>query len=73
MYERHYEHCIDFIRQALMCNFDPGILPFYWVSQRQQPTPDGNTLHKCELGEPTELAEEKGCTTAQGLRVAPAC
>jgi hypothetical protein len=47
MYERHYEHCIDFIRQAIMCNFDPGILPFYWVNQHQQPTPDGNTLHKC--------------------------
>ena len=30
-----------------MCNFDPGILPFYWVNQHQQPTPDGNTLHKC--------------------------
>lgn len=47
MYERHYEHCIDYIRQTLMCNFDPGIIPYYWVRQHDQPTPDGNTRHKC--------------------------
>ncbi|KID73865.1 hypothetical protein MAJ_11513, partial [Metarhizium majus ARSEF 297] len=47
MYERHYEHCIDYIRQTLMCNFDPGIIPYYWVRQHNQPTPDGNTRHKC--------------------------
>ncbi|TWU70644.1 hypothetical protein ED733_000747 [Metarhizium rileyi] len=47
MYERHYEHCIDYIRQTLMCNFDPGIIPYYWVRKHSQPTPDGNTRHKC--------------------------
>ncbi|KAI0838470.1 hypothetical protein F5Y06DRAFT_303786 [Hypoxylon sp. FL0890] len=47
MYERHYEHCIDYLRQAIMCNFDPGIIPYYWVRQHNQPTPDGNTRHKC--------------------------
>ncbi|KAK7729246.1 hypothetical protein SLS53_009311 [Cytospora paraplurivora] len=47
MYERHYEHCIDYIRQEIMCNFDPGIIPFYWVNQHDQPTPDGNTFHRC--------------------------
>ncbi|OAQ69822.1 hypothetical protein VFPPC_02398 [Pochonia chlamydosporia 170] len=47
MYERHYEHCIDYIRQTLMCNFDPGIIPYYWVRKHNQPTPDGNTQHKC--------------------------
>ncbi|KAH7324165.1 hypothetical protein B0I35DRAFT_423649 [Stachybotrys elegans] len=47
MYERHYEHCVDYLRQAIMCNFDPGIIPYYWVNKHNQPTPDGNTFHKC--------------------------
>lgn len=47
MYERHYEHCIDYLRQELMCNFDTGIFPFYWVNQHNRPTPDASTLHKC--------------------------
>ncbi|CAH0050947.1 unnamed protein product [Clonostachys solani] len=47
MYERHYEHCVDYLRQAIMCNFDPGIIPYYWVRKHNQPTPDGNTFHKC--------------------------
>jgi hypothetical protein len=47
MYERHYEHCVDYIRQGIMCNFDPGIIPYYWVRDHNQPTPDGNTFHKC--------------------------
>lgn len=47
MYERHYEHCIDYLRQGIMCNFDPGIIPYYWVREHNQPTPDGNTRHKC--------------------------
>lgn len=47
MYERHYEHCIDYLRQGIMCNFDPGIIPYYWVNKHNQPTPDGNTFHKC--------------------------
>ncbi|KHN95575.1 uncharacterized protein MAM_06632 [Metarhizium album ARSEF 1941] len=47
LYERHYEHCVDYIRQTLMCNFDPGIIPYYWVRRHNQPTPDGNTRHKC--------------------------
>ncbi|PHH79282.1 hypothetical protein CDD82_2496 [Ophiocordyceps australis] len=47
MYERHYEHCVDFLRQGIMCNFDPGIIPYHWVRNHNQPTPDGSTRHKC--------------------------
>lgn len=47
MYERHYEHCIDYLRQGIMCNFDPGIIPYYWVREHNQPTPDGTTRHRC--------------------------
>lgn len=47
MYERHYEHCVDYIRQFLMCKFDTTIMPFAWVLDHQNPTPNGNTIHKC--------------------------
>jgi hypothetical protein len=47
MYERHYEHCVDYIRQGLMCNFDTGLLTFDWVLDHPNPTPNGNTPHKC--------------------------
>ncbi|MCJ1268850.1 hypothetical protein MMC22_008738 [Lobaria immixta] len=47
MYELHYEHCVDYIRQYLMCKFDTTIMPFNWVRNHQNPTPNGNTIHKC--------------------------
>ena len=47
MYERHYEHCIDYIRQYLMCKFDTTIMPFAWALDHQNPEPNGNKIHKC--------------------------
>ena len=47
MYERHYEHCIDYVRQYLMCKFDTTVIPLNWVRTHQNPTPNGNTIHKC--------------------------
>ena len=47
MYERHYEHCVDYIRQSIMCNFDAHVMTYNWVRDHQSPTPNGNTVHKC--------------------------
>ena len=47
MYERHYEHCVDYLRQGIMCHYDTGIIPYNWVLNNEQPTPNGNTRHKC--------------------------
>lgn len=47
LYELHYEHCVDYIRQSLMCNFDTGILPYNWVLDHDNPTPNANTMHRC--------------------------
>ena len=47
MYERHYEHCVDYLRQGIMCQYDTGIIPYNWVRDNEQPTPNGNTKHKC--------------------------
>ena len=47
MYERHYEHCVDYIRQSLMCNFDTGLVTYDWVLKHHNPTPNSNARHKC--------------------------
>jgi len=46
-YERHYEHCVDIIRQRLMCTADPGLVTFRWVENEEIPEPDFNTKHMC--------------------------
>ncbi|KAF2962758.1 hypothetical protein GQX73_g10816 [Xylaria multiplex] len=47
LYERHYEHCVDYIRQSIMCQFDTGLVTYDWVLQHQNPTPNSNAMHKC--------------------------
>ena len=30
-----------------MCQFDSGIIPYNWVLDHDNPTPNANTHHKC--------------------------
>ncbi|KAK2011971.1 hypothetical protein LZ32DRAFT_320239 [Colletotrichum eremochloae] len=39
----HIEHCIDMLRQALMCFGDTGLVTFHWVEDTRVPVPDFNT------------------------------
>ncbi|EME48630.1 hypothetical protein DOTSEDRAFT_67614 [Dothistroma septosporum NZE10] len=47
MYEGHYEHCIDFLRQRLMCHYDMSVTPYQWVKGHQAPMPGAMTNEKC--------------------------
>ncbi|KAL1971990.1 hypothetical protein VTN31DRAFT_7209 [Thermomyces dupontii] len=47
LYELHYEHCIDVIRQTIMCDFDTTLLSYDWVADHHVPTPNTNVMHKC--------------------------
>ena len=38
------DHCIDIIRQVLMCNGDMGLVMFHWIHGMAVPTPDFNTM-----------------------------
>lgn len=59
-YEQHYEHCIDIIRQRLMCTADTGIVTFRWVKGVHGPYPDFNTAHQCRSwGDLMEFAHER--------------
>lgn len=48
IHEKHFEHCIDMLRQKLVCDADPGIITFRWVEKVSGPYPDFNTRHKCQ-------------------------
>ncbi|KAJ5772117.1 hypothetical protein N7520_002646 [Penicillium odoratum] len=43
----HLDHCIEMIRQSLMCTADLGLMTYNFVEFRAEAWPDFNTLHKC--------------------------
>jgi Mycotoxin biosynthesis protein UstYa len=45
--EHHYEHCVDSIRQRLMCTADDAVVTFRWVKDVPGPYPFFNTNHVC--------------------------
>ncbi|KAI0599848.1 hypothetical protein F4775DRAFT_548513 [Biscogniauxia sp. FL1348] len=42
----HVDHCVDMLRQVLMCQADVGLVPFYWV-EGQGPNENFSTPHRC--------------------------
>ncbi|KAF2224861.1 hypothetical protein BDZ85DRAFT_185069, partial [Elsinoe ampelina] len=40
-------HCIDILRQVLMCNADTGLITFTDVGQDEWPSPRFSTKHTC--------------------------
>jgi hypothetical protein len=57
---RHVTHCLDTVRQVLMCNVDTGVLGQVWVYP-DEPTafPDFNTRHICKNYEAVRVWAEK--------------
>jgi hypothetical protein len=45
--EAHLEHCVDVIRQRLMCTADASIVTFRWVKGLSTPYPNFHTQHMC--------------------------
>ena len=45
------DHCIDILRQVIMCNGDTSLLTFHWVKDNPFPYPDFNTWHQCRNAE----------------------
>ncbi|KAG1857181.1 hypothetical protein C8R48DRAFT_607603 [Suillus tomentosus] len=43
----HLDHCIEMIRQNLMCNADVSIITWDWVQGHPIPYPNFNTRHQC--------------------------
>ncbi|TAQ89788.1 hypothetical protein B7494_g1865 [Chlorociboria aeruginascens] len=45
--DTHVDHCIDDIRQALMCNPDTSVVTFDWIPNYRQPSPNFAIDHTC--------------------------
>lgn len=46
-YRTHLDHCIEILRQDIMCRGDATMLTYDWVEGLQNPVPDFNVLHQC--------------------------
>ncbi|CDM30297.1 hypothetical protein DTO013E5_9278 [Penicillium roqueforti] len=46
---RHVSHCLDIVRQELMCTVDSGVLGQVWIyPENPEPYVDFNTQHRCK-------------------------
>ena len=43
----HKDHCVEVLRQRLMCNPDLNIYGYYWVSRHDQAWANLKTSHRC--------------------------
>ncbi|KAJ5465847.1 hypothetical protein N7530_009634 [Penicillium desertorum] len=43
----HVDHCIDSIRQNLICNADLSLMTFHWVDDDMAPKPSFRRTHEC--------------------------
>ncbi|OIW27028.1 hypothetical protein CONLIGDRAFT_647147 [Coniochaeta ligniaria NRRL 30616] len=55
----HIDHCVDYLRQFIMCASDVTPVTSNWVLTHHSPHPDFNTMHKCRnFDKLLEWAEE---------------
>ncbi|KAJ7104124.1 hypothetical protein B0H15DRAFT_766556, partial [Mycena belliarum] len=47
IFRNHLDHCVELLRQNLMCIADTGVITYEWVDGWELPYPDFNTAHQC--------------------------
>ncbi|EXJ72558.1 uncharacterized protein A1O5_03704 [Cladophialophora psammophila CBS 110553] len=68
----HIGHCLDTLRQALMCSSDTGLLPFVWVGNPPKQFPDFFREHKCRNFEPIlEFAKRREVKALEHMKAVP--
>ncbi|EJP70447.1 tat pathway signal sequence [Beauveria bassiana ARSEF 2860] len=43
----HADHCVDMIREAIMCHGDTSLIVYHWIDGYKDPVPDFSTMHTC--------------------------
>lgn len=46
-HEKHVEHCLELLRQAVICKGDVSVTPFKWLGNTLEPTTKEGILHRC--------------------------
>ncbi|OAL22758.1 hypothetical protein AYO20_11107 [Fonsecaea nubica] len=68
----HIGHCLDTLRQALMCSSDTGLLPFVWVGNPPKQFPDFFREHKCRNFEPIlDFAKRREVKALEHMKAVP--
>ncbi|KAI5855374.1 hypothetical protein BZA05DRAFT_334278, partial [Tricharina praecox] len=47
MLRTHVDHCIDVLRQKIMCDADVSVITYSWVEGREHVLPDFSNTHRC--------------------------
>ncbi|KAK6072457.1 hypothetical protein SCUP234_09250 [Seiridium cupressi] len=47
IFKTHIDHCIEILRQFVMCHADVGLVTSQWVAGHDNPWPDFNTKQVC--------------------------
>lgn len=58
--EKHVGHCMDMLRQAIMCKPDLQVFGQYWIGETERPFVDFNTNHKC-----VNVSDAQKCRTSR--------
>ncbi|KAF2102912.1 hypothetical protein NA57DRAFT_17127, partial [Rhizodiscina lignyota] len=68
----HIGHCLDSLRQTLMCTSHTGLYPFIWVGNPPHPFPDFNRKHMCRNFEDIRaFAERRQVILPEEIEVHP--
>ena len=63
----HVDHCIDTLRQTLMCHGDIALHTFDWIPHYRRPEPNFNVVHECRNFEAIyDWAEKHSVPTLAG-------
>lgn len=46
-HEEHKDHCIEILRQSLMCRADLNVYIYHWASSFDAPVANLNSRHRC--------------------------
>jgi hypothetical protein len=45
--QEHFDHCIDLLRQVIMCHGDVSLHTYSWIDELRVPWPSMQTEHQC--------------------------
>lgn len=43
----HVDHCVEILRQKLVCDADAGLITYSWLKNHYNPHPNFNVQHQC--------------------------
>ncbi|KAL7946385.1 tat pathway signal sequence [Trichoderma barbatum] len=43
----HADHCVDMLRESIMCHGDTTLIVYHWIKGYADPVPDFSTIHTC--------------------------